>query len=181
MYFQSNKQKIFCKKITGSLLLASWRSMTKTAGSGSESGSISQKNGSADPDPGPYQNVMDQQHWFCCRWKLLTWRPRPPWAFARPGVPSHAGTAAPAPPAAAPSSPSTPSPASLWKRVYLQAAYERNFWCESGASFVVILILLPPRIQVRPDPYPIPVINGIADPDPSLGVTDPDLQYFISD
>ncbi len=34
--------------------------MTKTAGSGS--GSISQKHGSADPDP--YQNVMDPQHWY---------------------------------------------------------------------------------------------------------------------
>jgi hypothetical protein len=29
--------------------------------SGSESGSISQRHGSADPDP--HQNVMDPQHW----------------------------------------------------------------------------------------------------------------------
>jgi hypothetical protein len=36
--------------------------MTKIAGSGSESGSISQRHGSADPDP--YQNVMDPQRWF---------------------------------------------------------------------------------------------------------------------
>jgi hypothetical protein len=38
--------------------------MTKIAGSGSESGSssISQRLGSADPDP--YQNVMDLQDWF---------------------------------------------------------------------------------------------------------------------
>jgi hypothetical protein len=31
-------------------------------GSGSESGSISQRHGSADPDPDPHQNVMDPQH-----------------------------------------------------------------------------------------------------------------------
>jgi hypothetical protein len=37
--------------------------MTKIAGSGSESESISQKHGSAGPDPDPYQNVMDPQHW----------------------------------------------------------------------------------------------------------------------
>jgi hypothetical protein len=37
--------------------------MTKIAGSAS--GSISQRNGSADPDPDPDppQNVMDPQHW----------------------------------------------------------------------------------------------------------------------
>jgi hypothetical protein len=34
----------------------------KIAGSGSESGSISQRHGSVDPDP--YQNVMDPQHCF---------------------------------------------------------------------------------------------------------------------
>jgi hypothetical protein len=34
--------------------------MTKIAGSESESGSISQRHGSADPDP--HQNVMDPQH-----------------------------------------------------------------------------------------------------------------------
>jgi hypothetical protein len=44
-------------------LLASWRSMTKRAGSGSASwsSSISQRHGSADPDPDPHQNVMDPQ------------------------------------------------------------------------------------------------------------------------
>jgi hypothetical protein len=40
--------------------------MTKIAGSGaasgSESGSISQRPGSADPDPDPHQNVKDPQH-----------------------------------------------------------------------------------------------------------------------
>jgi hypothetical protein len=29
---------------------------------GSASGSISQRHGSADPDPDPHQNVMDPQH-----------------------------------------------------------------------------------------------------------------------
>ncbi len=52
---KSNKQKnIF--------LLTSWRSLTKIAGSGSASGSISQGYGSADPDP--YQNFLDPQHWL---------------------------------------------------------------------------------------------------------------------
>jgi hypothetical protein len=37
--------------------------MTKIAGSGYASGSISQRHGSADPDPDPLQNVMDPQHW----------------------------------------------------------------------------------------------------------------------
>jgi hypothetical protein len=41
-----------------SFLLASLRSMAKIAGYGS----ISQRHGSADPDP--YQNVMDPQHLF---------------------------------------------------------------------------------------------------------------------
>jgi hypothetical protein len=36
----------------------------KIAGSGSASGSISQKHGSADPDP--HQNVMDPEHCFRC-------------------------------------------------------------------------------------------------------------------
>jgi hypothetical protein len=36
--------------------------MTKIAGSGSESGSISQRYGSVDPDPDPHQNVMDPEH-----------------------------------------------------------------------------------------------------------------------
>jgi hypothetical protein len=35
---------------------------SKIAGSGSESGSISQKHGSEDPDPP--QNVMDPEHWL---------------------------------------------------------------------------------------------------------------------
>jgi hypothetical protein len=40
--------------------------MTKIAGSGSESGSrsISQRHGSADPDP--HQNVMVLEHWRKC-------------------------------------------------------------------------------------------------------------------
>ncbi len=28
------------------------------------SGSISQRHGSADPDPDPHQNVIDPEHWF---------------------------------------------------------------------------------------------------------------------
>jgi hypothetical protein len=35
-------------------------SLTKMAGSGA--GAVSQRCGSADPDPGPYQNVTDPQH-----------------------------------------------------------------------------------------------------------------------
>ncbi len=35
--------------------------MTKIAGSGS--GPISQRHGSADPEPDPHQNVMDPEHW----------------------------------------------------------------------------------------------------------------------
>jgi hypothetical protein len=31
---------------------------------GSESGSISQRHGSADPDPYPHQNAIDLQHCF---------------------------------------------------------------------------------------------------------------------
>jgi hypothetical protein len=55
---KSSKQKNLCQKI--SFLLASSRSITKISGSGSESGSISQRHGSPDPDPP--QNVMDPQH-----------------------------------------------------------------------------------------------------------------------
>jgi hypothetical protein len=42
--------------------------MPKIAGSGSESGSISQRHGSANPDP--YQNIMDPQHCFTCNHKM---------------------------------------------------------------------------------------------------------------
>jgi hypothetical protein len=41
-------------------LLASLLSMTKIAGAGSESGSSSQRHGSADPDP--HQNVINPEH-----------------------------------------------------------------------------------------------------------------------
>ncbi len=37
--------------------------MTKIAGSDSDSGSISQRNGSADPDSYPDPHVMDPEHW----------------------------------------------------------------------------------------------------------------------
>ncbi len=55
---KSNKQNNFFLLV----FLASWRSMTKIAGSGSASGSNSQRHWSADPDP--HQNVMDPQHCF---------------------------------------------------------------------------------------------------------------------
>jgi hypothetical protein len=38
--------------------------MMKIEGSGSASGSISQRHGSADPDPDPHQNDMGPEHWF---------------------------------------------------------------------------------------------------------------------
>ncbi len=47
-------------------MLASWRSMTKIAGSGSESGSISQRHGSADPDRPKMswiRNIADYEQW----------------------------------------------------------------------------------------------------------------------
>jgi hypothetical protein len=44
--------------------------MTKIAGSTSEPGSISQRHGSADPDPNPHQNVMDPEHWL---WVWICW------------------------------------------------------------------------------------------------------------
>ncbi len=55
MYLQKVIRRIFFIII---FLLASWRSMTKIAGSGS----INQRHGSADPDP--HQNVMDPQYCF---------------------------------------------------------------------------------------------------------------------
>ncbi len=53
--------------------MPSWRSLTKIVGSGS--GCVSQRYGSADPDP--YQNVTDPQHWvlffilLCCKWGTI--------------------------------------------------------------------------------------------------------------
>ncbi len=46
----------------------------KISGSGSESGFgfISQMHGSADPDPDPHQNVIDQQHWRLVTFFFLT-------------------------------------------------------------------------------------------------------------
>ncbi len=57
--------------------MPSWRSVTKIAESGSESRSVSQRYGSADPDP--CQNVTDPQHYskvhqtysFCLRSSLF--------------------------------------------------------------------------------------------------------------
>jgi hypothetical protein len=63
MYLQKViSRKTFLKTLV--FFLASLRLMTKIAGSGcrSGSGSISQRHGSADPDPDPHQNVIDPQH-----------------------------------------------------------------------------------------------------------------------
>ncbi len=51
--FKSNKQKYLGKFFF--FLLPSWRSLTKRAGSGT----VSQRYGSAEPDPDQYQNVTD--------------------------------------------------------------------------------------------------------------------------
>jgi hypothetical protein len=48
------KKLVFCWHLEGQC--------TKIAVSGSASGSISQRHGSADPDPDPHQNIMDPQH-----------------------------------------------------------------------------------------------------------------------
>ncbi len=62
-------QKVISRKtFLSSFLLASWRPVTKMAGSGSASGSISQMHGSTHPDdPDPHQNVMDPEHWCADR------------------------------------------------------------------------------------------------------------------
>ncbi len=53
------------------LFVESSRSLTELAGSWSASGSISQRYGSADPQPDPYLNFKDPQRWneqiFCSR------------------------------------------------------------------------------------------------------------------
>ncbi len=56
---KSKKKKNFEKKF---VLLTACQSLTKKAGSGFGSRSVSQLNGSADQDPYPYQNVTDPQH-----------------------------------------------------------------------------------------------------------------------
>ncbi len=60
-------QKVISKKLFKKLVFC-WhlgKVNDEKAGSGSASGSISQRHGSADPDldPDPPQNVMDPQHW----------------------------------------------------------------------------------------------------------------------
>ncbi len=49
--------------------MASWRTRTKIA----RSGSINQRHGSADPDSDPHQNVMDPQHCYSIN-VLESWR-----------------------------------------------------------------------------------------------------------
>jgi|688.fasta_scaffold447913_1 hypothetical protein len=46
---------------------ASWKSLTKRARSRPGAGSLKQVNRSKDPDPDPYLNVMDPEHWFSIR------------------------------------------------------------------------------------------------------------------
>jgi hypothetical protein len=47
----------------------------KIEGSESGSESISQRHGSADPDPDPHQNVMDPQHCYL-QWLIFHQEPR---------------------------------------------------------------------------------------------------------
>ncbi len=54
---ESNKQKKLEKNL---FLLASWKSPTKRAGSGSRT--VNQVYGSKDPDQDPYQNVTDPEY-----------------------------------------------------------------------------------------------------------------------
>jgi len=63
---KSNKQENFLK-----IFFTSWWSMTKLAGSWSESGSgsISRRHGSADPYP--HQHVMDPEHFILAISKLM--------------------------------------------------------------------------------------------------------------
>ncbi len=53
-------QKVICRNTFFKLVFV--RILKKIAGSGS--GFICQRHGFADPDPDPYQNVMDLQHCF---------------------------------------------------------------------------------------------------------------------
>ncbi len=78
-YYAAKLLKNFC------FLLASWRSMMKIEGSwsasGSWSGSICERHGSADPDPDPFQNVMDPEHWMDQGGVLRVWQ-EPTWILA---------------------------------------------------------------------------------------------------
>ncbi len=51
-------QKVICKRLKFFVSILNVND-EKIAGSGSASGSIKQRHGSADPDPDPLQNVMD--------------------------------------------------------------------------------------------------------------------------
>ncbi len=64
MYFKSNKQKTLKKNLfmVSILIVNDEKIAGSGSASGSEFGSISQRHGSADPDPDPHQNVMDPQH-----------------------------------------------------------------------------------------------------------------------
>ncbi len=56
---KSNKKKNLGKN---NFLLASWRSLTQRAWSGSGAVSVSQRYGTEDQDPDSYQNVTDPEH-----------------------------------------------------------------------------------------------------------------------
>ena len=57
---KSNKQKNFFLNL---FFVGVLKVNDENSRIGSESGSISQRHVSADPDPDPYQNVMDPQHY----------------------------------------------------------------------------------------------------------------------
>ncbi len=122
--------------------MASWRSMTKIAGSGSESGSISQRYGSPDPDP--HQNDMDPQH--CCDLLFLSFilpwfrlgegsKPTAPMGGSNPAAPaipalSNGGSKPPriSPPTACDAwSKAAPAPKS--KKGVVTVKKWRNFLC----------------------------------------------------
>ncbi len=63
--FVTSEWLFFFEKNDVNLMLPSWRSPTKIAGSGSES--VSQRYGSSDPDP--HQNFTDPQH---CKYVLMS-------------------------------------------------------------------------------------------------------------
>jgi hypothetical protein len=57
-------QKVICKKLFQNKISFLLASQSKKI-----AGSISNRHGSADPDPDPHQNVMDPQH---CNFGLLS-------------------------------------------------------------------------------------------------------------
>jgi hypothetical protein len=62
MYLQKVRSRKTFFKISFVVVVLKVNDENSRSGSESESGSISQRHGSADPDP--HQNVMDPEHWF---------------------------------------------------------------------------------------------------------------------